>query len=284
MNGGRLIVTDVLRDELPQLTADLVIADPPWYEKELCGFLWAARTFCRDKGTVLISVPPEGTRPGIRDEWARVLQWTERLGLTLTDYERGCLPYISPPFERNAFQSAGAEGVHIDWRRGDLVTFTCSRPALCGRPAADPKVTWSDYILEGVRFRLRRSAAENRFDYPELETLVVHDILPSVSRRTPLWQSIDLWTSGNRIFRCKGRFVIDLILSAMEHAEDPVCRVKKSVGSLSTSFERAVSDVGARLWKIVELEKHENQALQQRYETQMDECTHRDSGRSVAAR
>jgi hypothetical protein len=57
-----LILADLLHDDVHLESAELVVADPPWYPLETQAFLWAARQACTRGSFVLISVPPEGTR------------------------------------------------------------------------------------------------------------------------------------------------------------------------------------------------------------------------------
>jgi len=62
---------DVLRDDLPDVRAHTILADPPWYPLELNAFLWAAARLAAPGAAVLLALPPLGTRPGRRARAAR---------------------------------------------------------------------------------------------------------------------------------------------------------------------------------------------------------------------
>src|SRR5205085_3601021 len=98
---------DAFCDPLPNLEAAVVIVDPPWYEEHLMAFMWVASRLCACDGHVFVSVPPFGTRPNIEQERENLFRWTRHLGFTLKKLEPASLPYISPPFERNALRAEG---------------------------------------------------------------------------------------------------------------------------------------------------------------------------------
>lgn len=50
----------------------VVVADPPWYEDETIGLLWTASTLSGTGASVLLSLPPVETRPGIDAERERI--------------------------------------------------------------------------------------------------------------------------------------------------------------------------------------------------------------------
>jgi hypothetical protein len=111
---------DMITDPLPARKAALVILDPPWYEEHIRAFLWAASQLCMVGGHLLVSMPQAGTRPGIAQEWVRIMDWAQQLGLFLIQVEPGALPYITPLFEWNALQAEGLYAIPEEWRRGDL--------------------------------------------------------------------------------------------------------------------------------------------------------------------
>lgn len=59
---GRVVACDCLRDAVPQLKTDVVIADPPWYDEHFKGFLWMTAQVCRMDGFLILSLPPDGMR------------------------------------------------------------------------------------------------------------------------------------------------------------------------------------------------------------------------------
>jgi hypothetical protein len=264
--GHHFVVGDVLQDELPSISADVVVVDPPWYEPEIRSFLWAARSVCRTQGMILLSVPPEGTRPGIAEEWNRLSHWANGIGLKLVSYEKAALSYLSPPFEQNALANAGVNHVTEEWRRGDLVTFYCETDSCHERPDTPSKQAWVEYSVDGVRFRVRTPEAKGWSD-PSLLPLVPNDVLPTVSRRSPLWQCVDVWTSGNRVFKCVGRHVLVLILRAIACGEDPITVVQSKLAcSLQKDSHAHVLQVAAKLRQIVAREKQENARVRRDHE------------------
>ena len=132
--------------------------------------------------------------------------------------------------------------------------------------------SWIDYPVDGIRFRLRRPGNDELASgIPELVPLVKGEILPSVSRRHPLRDSVDLWTSGNRVFRCTHRLVMMLILGAMQRRVDPISVVEDEVRrKLRTVEALQLKRVIGKLQQLIEVEQCENLAFRQRYERHVD--------------
>jgi hypothetical protein len=206
---------DIGKDQLPDIASSIVIVDPPWYEESMQAFLWAASHLCAIGGHILVSTPAIGTRPGIDQEWAKFLNWAQKIGLTLIRVESAVLPYISPPFERNALRTEGLYSAPSQWRHGDLAIFSHTHHTATERPIVPPcEGKWVEEVLLGVRVRIRHSD-EQDFEDPSLLTVVPGDVLPSVSRRDGRRGLADIWTSGNRIFACRGRNVLRQILHSL---------------------------------------------------------------------
>jgi len=217
---ARVLRWDVRQDPLPDLVAALVIVDPPWYADYMRAFLWAACQLCALGGSLLVSVPPAGTRPGMVHEWAQTLAWAQQLGLTLLREEPAALPYVTPPFERNALHAEGLYALLEDWRRGNLAVFARTQLAHVPRPRPVDDVAWAEAVLLGMRVRIRPQPVAG-FQDPTLKPLVPGDVLPSVSRRDPRRRFADVWTSGNRIFACPGRHVLLQIVPAVAAGRSP---------------------------------------------------------------
>jgi hypothetical protein len=255
---GRLrsaICVDLLREALPLLSASVVIADPPWYPEEMVGFLWAARQFSRRGGRVLMSVPGVGTRPGVAAEWRNIITWARRAGLTLERYEAGFLKYLMPPFERNAFRAAGIPMPPDDWRSGDLATFLCDAGLCRKRPRATPKRSWYEAIMNGVRIRVAVSAPQ-RWGDPRLRRLVRGNVLPTVSRREPVRRLVNVWTSGNRVFRTAGPCVFKNILRAVSLERDPVLAMSEHF-RLTPTRAAQVENAAAQARELFQVEGQE---------------------------
>lgn len=255
---GRLFLRDLLREDPPLLSAPLVIADPPWYEEHMLAFLWAARqVVCKD-GLILMSVPPAGTRPGVETDLATVLSWAGELGCELKGVEGGLLPYLSPPFERNALAAEGLEGLPLTWRRGDLMTLRCVAAGGAPRPVfREPATQWVEVAYADVRLRIRKTGTTG-FGDPRLRSLIDGDVLPSVSRRDPRRASVDVWTSGNRVYGCQAPQLLAVIAKALADREPPVGSVCAHLGRALTENETHLVQASTRQLKVVvTLEQHE---------------------------
>src|SRR5580698_10894855 len=192
---------DVLRDPIEDGSHSIAIADPPWYEAETIGFLWAAALRCRVGGHVAVSLPPVSTRPGIEQERERIRRAAAQFGLEFLRIFEGLLRYRTPFFETNALQAAGAAITH-DWRSGDLGVFRRTKQSPGPRPAVPDENVWIERSIGLTRFRLKQNQSAG-FASPVLQSLIPGDILPSVSRRDSRRHGADVWTSGNRIFGCQ---------------------------------------------------------------------------------
>lgn len=56
---------DLITGQLPDLSARMVVADPPWYPEHTRTFLWASAHLSIPGATVLLAQPALATRPGI---------------------------------------------------------------------------------------------------------------------------------------------------------------------------------------------------------------------------
>ncbi len=256
---ARAILSDVMRDKLPALSeVAVVVADPPWYPEHLHSFLWAGSEICRVRGHLLVSLPPMGTRPGIAEERAKLLDFATELGLRLVRLDDAALPYLSPPFERNALRADGIAGVPVNWRRGDLAVFAKIRITHKARPLAPPfEARWHEAQVRGVRVRLRpqRDAA---FGDPRLISLVAGDILPTVSRRDRRRRHADVWTAGNRIFKCRTTGILTTVMEALGARQPPVERVADALGRNLDADEANLVELAAeQVSNLISVERDE---------------------------
>ena len=220
---------NLLENSLPDFSANVVVLDPPWYPEYIHPFLWSASQLCNINGYIFASLPPVGTRPGIQDEWDKTLDLASFLGLRLLDLEELSLSYMTPPFEKNVFRFEGLPVISNNWRRGNLVIFVKEKHILSPRPTVPSyEKPWIETQLFGVRMRIRPWEI-NRFEDPSLISIVPNDVLTSVSRRDPRRKFADVWTSGNRIFKCKGRSILSQILESIAGGHDPLTFVEESL-------------------------------------------------------
>ncbi len=256
--GHESLVEDLLLRQ-PRLSrpAAAIVADPPWYSRETRAFLLMARRNALHGGRVLLSVPPIGTRPGIQREWEEMVLWAAQIGLELIDYRYGVLPYVSPLFERNALKAAGIPECPADWRRGDLAIFrSVDREALESEASFAPDVAWRECSMGGVRVRVQGHS--RGWKNPELREIVPGNVLPSVSRRDRRLSEIDVWTSGNRVYRCENPALLLLIGSALAAGECPLEYVRSRVGpGLDTESASQIHQAAEQLREITEIEDQE---------------------------
>jgi len=253
----RLVVCDLLSTSLPNETADVVIADPPWYSEFFEAFTWAAAQIVPIGGYLLLCGPNHGTRPGASAEWEQIERYAESLGFKLCHIQEA-LRYDSPPFERNALDAAGHPRMSSDWRTGLLGTFRRERTSTVTRCVSTCDSTeWEEHMVGGVRWRVRSKAKQDRVS-PVLRELVPGDILNSVSRRDLRRAGVDLWSSGNRVLGCMDTYAASLILQALGTGASPVTYVERSFGRQLDRVERdAIQASGRRLKTIIEVEQDE---------------------------
>ena len=185
---------------LPRESADAVLLDPPWYLDFVRPMLAAAAHACRLGGVLLISLPPDNTRPSAETDRQRTIAFGRRLGLDLIEHSALAIGYETPFFERNALAAAGVNPPP-HWRRGDLLVFRKAR-AYARHPVSTSayRRDWTEVGIGRMRLFIRAND-ETRSDEANLISLIEGDILPTVSRRDPRRRPAQIWTSGNRIFR-----------------------------------------------------------------------------------
>jgi hypothetical protein len=228
MRGSQVHRLDLLVDPIPDIQSDVVVTDPPWYPEYMAAFVWAASQICRHRGHLLISLPPRGTRPTVNAEVAQVLAFATALGFCVRQVRDDYLPYETPPFESNALSAVGCRLCGGPWRRGTLCVLQKLEHSRVRRPRFDTSVAnWTEANLHGTRFRFRHKRLVG-FDDPSLIPLVEGDILRTVSRREPLRKCVDIWSSGNRVFRCLAPAILWRIADSLAAGENPTDLVRAS--------------------------------------------------------
>ena len=256
---GEFHCDDVFRGHPSLPPAQLVIADPPWYEHEVIGFLESSAQICANPRMVYISFPPVGVRPGVKQERARVIAAAHRAGLLLVGHEPLVLSYATPFFEYNALLADGFTTVCPNWRRGDLLLFQAQGTActFIEKPAPNGN-SWADMDVFGIRIWVREGVFDG-FEDPRLTSIVEGDILPAVSLRDSRRKDANVWTTGNRIYHCAGPEVLSTILQALRSEEDPASALQiKLQRPLRIIEAQAVS---ASVDQVRELAKQERSEL-----------------------
>jgi hypothetical protein len=185
---------------LPRESADAVLLDPPWYLDFVRPMLAVAAHACRVGGAILITLPPDGTRPTAEADRQAAIAFGRRIGLALIEHHPLQIEYETPFFERNALAAAGIY-LPLHWRRGDLVAFRKERaPTRPPSPTLANRRAWTEVAIGRMRLFIR-TQGKRRSSQNGLISLIEGHILPTVSRRDPRRRLADVWTSGNRIFR-----------------------------------------------------------------------------------
>lgn len=242
--------------------ADLIIADPPWYENEINAFLDAGHAASKVGATILMSIPPPEIRPTIEQERHRIFARAKRLGLMLLSIQIGGTRYVCPPFEHNVIRSTGESFLH-DWRVGDLATFEVTRGKVEGEEPILDLGDWDDVCLGNTRVRVARRATLVQGQPHLISMGWPEDIFPSCSRRHPRRMEVDVWTSGNRAFLCKdsnGLMEVALHLCAATLEE-----LHQKVRTLPPSFCDEQRQAAAQLLNIVSREEREYEVVRRLY-------------------
>ncbi len=249
---------DVKKDEVDIPPAHIVLADPPWYEGDVLEFLRTSARVCTDGGTVFLGFGADGTRPGISEERQRIIEEAHKIGLRYKGTESLSLAYATPFFEHNALRAANFKHVPPSWRRGDLLEFHRDRSVpLMEETGTATKCSWTEACIREIGLRVRTDS-QPRFADPRLIPLVSGDILPTVSRRDELSKAADVWTTGNRIYRCEGKNILSTLLRALAECRDPVDGVQLALQRQLNCHESAlVAEAIRQVDNIVHTERQE---------------------------
>lgn len=247
---------DLLFDKIPTLSSKLVIADPPWYEEYFDSFLWTASRICSIGGTLLLILPPLGTRPTIKQELEQIIQRAFDFGFRLSQIEKNVISYQTPLFERNSLYSEGITNLPDDWRKADLGIFIKEKNSLTSRPSFHQNIVWDSITVNGVDIRIRSNQNKEFLD-PILNTILPNNVLNSVSRRNPIRDRIDVWTISNRVFSCKGTNILIQILNSIQQNTSEIETISKFLGRNLTEIEiQKIKKATIQINKLIESESH----------------------------
>lgn len=223
-----------------------VIMDPPWYEEYVQRFLWFAGQITGIGGTLLLAMPPDGTRPGIVGENARLLAWCRELGFEREAIDLARLPYDMPPFERNALRAVEILNIHATWRKADLWRLRKVRSASLAWPGDVVSIPWSEHRFGPVRIRIDLDAP-SRSEDPRLRSLIVNDVLPTVSRRDQRRDEARVWTTGNRIYACDAPKILSAVLEDWQNGRETVGLTREMKLEIRTQIDAIVEKEAGEL-------------------------------------
>lgn len=255
----KAIGLDLSHGILPQIKADAVFADPPWYPEYMQSFSHAAARLARKGGRYYLCMPPAGTRPRVEKENASLIRYCYKLGFRLLSYHKGIISYSSPRFEVNALSAEGVHEYPDDWRNADLATFILDQhPSSIVKPVRKISHPWQEEIFRGMRLKLRIKKPSASTS-PLLVPLIEGNIFPSVSRRHPLRRSVDLWTSGNRVYACENTSILSVIIRSHSEGRNVSSMIKDHLNRRLTPREqqqiRQASEQLESLRQVEQLEK-----------------------------
>ncbi len=239
-SGHGCIHQDLTSVPIPELRAQVTLADPPWYQVHERSFLKAASNATAVSGFVLTTNPSIWTKPNVGKEWCSLLALSRQLGLEYLGMMNKCIEYDSPYFERNSLRAAGLGLVPKNWRQGDLAIFRkIGNPRMIESHTGYYYRDWSEETHLGFRIRNHGVQPSKSFRDPTLMSIIQGDILTSVSRTDPARGLADVWTEGNRIFACRGTHILQRILEALERGDS----MRKAIASL-TGRDLRMSELG----------------------------------------
>lgn len=170
-------------------------------------------------------MPPSFTRPTAKKEREALLKHLEsQYGLIKLHYQSGVVSYHTPPYERNVLKMNGIRCIPANWRIGDILVVQKQKPGNEKRkffPFLEESPSWDEISIGPIRIKIRHE--KNQIDSYgiKLESIYPDDIYPSV-KRSSRGKSVDInvWTSGNRVFRCSNPALLYFaLLHAHTHCE-----------------------------------------------------------------
>jgi len=208
--------------KLEEIRADIVVMDPPWYLEYYQRFFDICNTICKVDGRILGVFPPEMTRNSISDEKQQLSDYVRLLGFEDLVFEKHCIGYSTPPFEKNVLRVKNINNYPNNWRIGDF--FITTRKFHCPINLSNSSVCfssentiWSETNLGKIRIKFKQKPIDRDsiFDI-KINSLYDGDIYPSVSRRFEGHKEINIWTCGNRVYNCSNIPLMHIILQQIE--------------------------------------------------------------------
>jgi hypothetical protein len=194
--------------------ADVLLCDPPWYMGAIKSFIISAQEMLRVNAQLLLIVPPVGVRESIELEYREIKDFANKFGFEYKSIETERMSYITPPFEYNALVTSGITSFPVDWRHGSLMIFNKIKE-VDGYDVEKEEVPndWEDFSIKNIRFKVKN---EETGKNENIAHLCPNDIYPSVSMRLEVKNQANVWTSGNRIYKCKNSRLFATVLKEID--------------------------------------------------------------------
>lgn len=212
------------------------VIDPPWYPEQVKRWVaWAANCVVDGAG-ILVSIWPPGTRPFGEREYQDLKEWMRAWSEVS---ELDCQPrYETPPFELASETSSCGGVLSTSPRVGRLIRLRLKeRPSL--PHLIESMEDWTRFVFNNYQIAVRkRNGTLARASFNPIANANGW-IWPYVSRRAPLRDTIDVWSSRNEVARVENT---SLLIDALR---------KVSCLDAHESFDSALSAFPSLLeWEI----------------------------------
>ena len=179
---------------LKAIYADFIVMDPPWYKNYYELFF----------------------------DRAMLKRLDDQYGLKKLHYHSGIVSYHTPPYEQNVLKANGIRCIPANWRIGDILVVQKKEPGNRRGNVSLPSeesILWDEISIGSVRIKIRHEQEQiDTYDI-KLDSIYPNDIYPSVKRSSRgKGVDINVWTSGNRVFRCNNPAL--LYFALLHHNED----------------------------------------------------------------
>ena len=231
---------------LKKISADIIVMDPPWYLNYYLLFFDRANEMARIDTLIYCVMPPKFTRVTAEQEKEKLLKtlW-EKYGMEKKTYRSSDVSYHTPPYEINVLKAHGIECLPPHWRVGDLLVV--KKTAIGSGNTEDLTVyqePWDEYSINSIRIKVRHSDTPISTYSIHLKELYKNNVYPSVKRSFNGKKSINVWTSGNRVFWCDNVPLLSFILSNWGRVwyKDEISEEERlSIGAVQTVLAEVVS-------------------------------------------
>ncbi len=251
---------------IDSIKADIVIMDPPWYPEYYERFFEICSKVSQVGSKVIGVYPPERTRSTVIEEKKKLSEYIRILGFDEIEYEPNSIEYSTPPFEKNVFVANNIYNYPANWRFGDLMLTTRIKDSsefmmeyLMDQCLFVTNSGWSEKRCGIVRIKFKQNMECHSDDLFSISIshLYKDDIYPSVSRRYNGHKSINVWTSGNRVFNCSNVPLLIRIIEGLDDSDIISSLQNEYRVFLSHSQQKEIVDVHEFMKNISALETQE---------------------------
>lgn len=215
---------------------DLAIIDPPWYTADIFSWISRVSSFVRPGGYIHMPLLQKFTRPSAIDDRIRITEFARNIGRVRISPR--VFQYETPTFECEALYAASVPVID-DWRIADLLSIRVTNEFVY-QSHAKPPDEWEAFVLQDQVVMLKKhpncGVFSNQNDILAILPDAVNGVLDSVSARDRRIESIDIWTSRNRVgtvFNVPETRAILEYLSGSNSPRDLRNRIMKLRGSIS---------------------------------------------------